>query len=222
MIPQHRQIDEPDVTPLINVNLVVLVMVVIITSSATRLLPLAVPKVDAEAQGRNVSLTVTEAAYEFRTGQGGMVLGGPEALAAVVAEQGQPADGWVMTVADGQLDAAAAALDPGSTVTLTLAEGAGRDRLGRAVNSLRRAGEVQVVLDDASAVPLTVRRDSYDFAGRTGLDGDALAEAVADLQENSIVLIRLDGKAKYDRLVQALAPILARGDVRVVFRLEQP
>lgn len=43
-MPRHKPMEEPDVTPLINVNLVLLVMTLAIASHAARLLPLAVPK----------------------------------------------------------------------------------------------------------------------------------------------------------------------------------
>jgi len=49
-MPHSRQMEEPDVTPLINVNLVILVMVLAIASHAARLLPLAVPKTDKETK----------------------------------------------------------------------------------------------------------------------------------------------------------------------------
>jgi len=39
-----KKLEEPDVTPLINVNLVILVMVLAIASHAARLLPFALPK----------------------------------------------------------------------------------------------------------------------------------------------------------------------------------
>jgi len=217
MSTRSQRIEEPDVTPLINVNLVVLVMVVLISAAAVRLLPLVVPKVDsAGGQGRSVSLAITPAACEFRAGRGRAVLADPAALAAAVAE-GEPADGWALTVADGQIQQAGEALAPGTVVTVTLAEGAGRDRLGRALKGLRHAGQVEVVMDSTCAVPLTVGERSYDLAGQRGMDGDALADAVAGLDEGSIVLIRLDGEAKYDRLVRALEPILARGDLEVAF-----
>ncbi len=43
-MPHSHQMEEPDVTPLINVNLVILVMVLAIASHAASLLPMAVPK----------------------------------------------------------------------------------------------------------------------------------------------------------------------------------
>jgi biopolymer transport protein ExbD len=46
-MPELEDINEPDVTPLINVNLVILVMVLAIASHAARLLPLALPKAEA-------------------------------------------------------------------------------------------------------------------------------------------------------------------------------
>ena len=45
-----HQLEEPDITPLINVNLVILVMALLMTSHAARLLPLALPK----AQGAKI------------------------------------------------------------------------------------------------------------------------------------------------------------------------
>ena len=39
-----KQLEEPDITPLINVNLVILVMVMVLASHAAKLLPLALPK----------------------------------------------------------------------------------------------------------------------------------------------------------------------------------
>ena len=41
---RSRPLEEPDITPLINVNLVILVMVMVLASHAAKLLPLALPK----------------------------------------------------------------------------------------------------------------------------------------------------------------------------------
>ena len=43
---ESDQLEEPDVTPLINVNLVILVMVLAIASHAAKLLPLKMPKAE--------------------------------------------------------------------------------------------------------------------------------------------------------------------------------
>ena len=55
----HRKpLEEPDVTPLINVNLVILVMTLAIASHAAKLLPLAVPKADKPTAVVDVKKTV--------------------------------------------------------------------------------------------------------------------------------------------------------------------
>ncbi len=217
MIGQMHQIEEPDVTPLINVNLVVLAMVVLMAASAARLLPLAVPGIDhAGERGQDVSLIVTGGGYAFRSGAGGETLADPAALAALMAEPGKLAGGWTMTVSDDQLGQAVDALAAVSAVSVNLADGAGRDRLARAVKRLRGAA-LRVVLDKTCAIPLTVGRESYALAGRSGLNADELAEAVAGLDEGTIILVHMDGDALYERLVRALEPIMSRPGVEVAF-----
>ena len=217
MIGQMHQIEEPDVTPLINVNLVVLAMVVLMAASAARLLPLAVPGIDhAGERGQDVSLIVTGRGYAFRGGAGGETLADPAALAAAMAEPGKLAGGWTMAVSDNQLGQAVDALAAVSAVSVNLADGAGRDRLARAVRRLRGAG-LRVVLDKTCAITLTVGRESYALAGRSGLNADELAEAVAGLDEGTIILVHMDGDAPYERLVRALEPIMSTPGVEVAF-----
>ena len=76
---RDQEVDEPDVTPLINVNLVILVMVLLIAAHSVKLLPFKVPKAEPpkattyiEAE-EAVQLTVErEGTYgiEGRTGLG--------------------------------------------------------------------------------------------------------------------------------------------------------
>lgn len=106
-VEQLEQLAEPDVTPLINVNLVILVMVLAIASHAAKLLPLVMPK------------------------------------------------------------AATTAFKEMSEATL-----------------------------------LEVGKDGhYALAGRSGLSKEELGEAIHGLGDGSIVLVSMDPKATYDKLV---------------------
>jgi len=72
---RYQQTHEPDVTPLINVNLVILVMTLLIASHAARLLPLSLPKAantDFSEAGSALPLVVAaDGSYGF-DGQAGL------------------------------------------------------------------------------------------------------------------------------------------------------
>ena len=82
-----RQLEEPDVTPLINVNLVILVMVLAIASHAARLLPMAIPKAKEKTtfidMADAVLLTVGEDGKYSLEGQSGL---GPDALGEAIGQ----------------------------------------------------------------------------------------------------------------------------------------
>jgi biopolymer transport protein ExbD len=75
---EMSQIEEPDVTPLINVNLVILVMVLAIAAHAARLLPMAIEKA-AENEGTRY-VDMTEALVLTVEEDGRYVLEGGEAF----------------------------------------------------------------------------------------------------------------------------------------------
>ncbi|HUT35183.1 MAG TPA: biopolymer transporter ExbD [Planctomycetota bacterium] len=92
-----RQLEEPDVTPLINVNLVILVMTLLIASHAARLLPLVLPK----AQGARTALVGTEEAVVLRVEAGTTYRLGERASLSAEALPGEIArlpDGTVVLV----------------------------------------------------------------------------------------------------------------------------
>ena len=95
---RHRKLEEPDVTPLINVNLVILVMTLAIASHAAKLLPLAVPK----AKDNTTYIGMDEAVVLTVSEKGRYSLAGgseldAEALGAAVKEL--PADSIVLVSA---------------------------------------------------------------------------------------------------------------------------
>ena len=117
-----QNVEEPDVTPLIYVNLVILVMVLAIASHAAKLLPLEMPKAEKT---------------EF--------------------------------------------------------------------------------LEMSDAVLLKVQKDNaYEFQGRA-LTRESLPGAIDGLADDSVLLIAMDPKAKYDSLVWAMDSIMTRPDLQVAF-----
>jgi len=93
----HRQLEEPDITPLINVNLVILVMVMIIASHAAKLLPLALPT----SKDDKTALLEADKAILLRVGKDNTYqLGGKSGLSAdqLAAEVNALADGSIVLV----------------------------------------------------------------------------------------------------------------------------
>jgi biopolymer transport protein ExbD len=92
-----RPLEEPDVTPLINVNLVILVMVLAIASHAARLLPLALPKAPGgRTEFVNAADAVplhVQAANAYRLGDGAEL-----AADALPAELGKLPEGTTVLV----------------------------------------------------------------------------------------------------------------------------
>ena len=89
MNAEEQPIEEPDVTPLINVNVVILVMVLLIASHAARLLPLAFPRAqETKFMGLDEAATLTVRADEtFRfAGQDGLSADALAATAQGLAE----------------------------------------------------------------------------------------------------------------------------------------
>ena len=123
-----QQLEEPDVTPLINVNLVILVMTLLMASHAARLLPLALPK----AQGAKTTLVDAQKAVPLRVGLadiyqlGGKAKLSPEELRAEIQR-----------------------LPDGAIVLVSMEPQAPYGSLVRAVDSLLARGTLQVAFGEA-------------------------------------------------------------------------
>ncbi len=240
---RNDRIDEPDVTPLINVNLMVLVMSLLISSYAAKLLPLNLPKVgEAPPVGREtVQLGVTPDAYALKTGAGRIALADAQELSQWTAElaelrreYGDTDDkarrkqllgeiqqfaraGWTLAADPDRLAAAAAALPPGWVVNIDSGGRATPEAVGWAVDCLLKNRSVQVFVDTRDAVPLKVGKDRYDLGDLRGLDEPRLARALDDLPDGLIVLVSMDPAARYERLVRAVDCMMARPSLKVAF-----
>jgi len=189
---RDHQVEEPDVTPLINVNLVVLVMALLISSQAARLLPLRLPRLDTSiprAKG-SVALKVTAGGYRIADAD----------------------------IAPADLPAAVSALARGATVVVTADEDAPPEAVGYATDCLMKRPELQVYVDQADAVHLRVEPKGYRLDGATALlTRDALADRIAEVGDRRIVMVSLASDARYAQLVAAMDLLMARPGLKVSF-----
>ena len=189
---RNHQLEEPDVTPLINVNLVVLVMALLISSHAARLLPLRLPRLDTSvprARG-SVALKVTAGGYRIADAD----------------------------VAPADLPAAVDGLAQGATVVVSAEEGASPEAVGYATDCLMKRPELQVYVDDTDAVHLRVEPNGYRLDGATGLlTREALAGRVAEIGDRQIVMVSLASDARYEQLVAAMDLLMVRPGLKVSF-----
>jgi len=124
-----KQLEEPDVTPLINVNLVILVMTLLISAHAARLLPLVLPK----APGAKTTLLGIEEAVPLKVGLGDAYQLGKE--------QGLSPD---------ELAAEVQRLPDGAIVLVSADPKAPYASLVRAVDCLLARGTLQVAFGEAA------------------------------------------------------------------------
>jgi len=127
----HEENEEPDVTPLINVNLMILVMALAIASHAARLLPLAMPKAE------RTELVSTASAVPLTLLRGERLRLGEEEL--------KPDD----------LPAALATLKPGTAVTVRAEPGVRYAALVRAVEGISAVKGLEVALGDLAGTANT-------------------------------------------------------------------
>ena len=127
-----QQLEEPDVTPLINVNLVMLVMTLLMASHAARLLPLVLPK----AQGAKTTLLAAEKAVPLNVGLGDAYQLGEKAK-----------------LSPEELRAEIQRLPDGAIVLVSMEPKAPYGSLVRAVDCLLARGTLQVAFGQAGSAP---------------------------------------------------------------------
>ncbi|KKL60327.1 hypothetical protein LCGC14_2206430 [marine sediment metagenome] len=124
-----EQIEEPDVTPLININLVLLVMVLAMASHSARLLPLEMPKAKDDARTEFVEMDQAVGLRVFKDGSYGMA--GRQGLKA------------------GDLPEAIDQLDPGRIILISMDPKAKYESLVRALDVIMAKPDLQVAFGSA-------------------------------------------------------------------------
>jgi len=116
------------------------------------------------------------------------------------------------------LPAAVAEVPDGSVVVVEGRPDALPTDVALAVDCVMANDTLQVILDTKDAVHLQVSPTGYRLSGiDRPLSKDELAEEVRRLEGDLIVLVSMDPKAKYERLVYAMDRMMAHPGLKVAF-----
>jgi len=188
-----EELEEPDVTPLINVNLVILVMVLAMAAHSARLLPLAMPKAPKTEFVDMAEATQLRVEDLYAVGGKSGLTRGQVEKAIITAVLGQQADRDRVKQVQGDLKPA---MD--------------------AVIGPVEQGEVELAFMGRT-FRITVDKGHYSLGDKADMDKFELADAIDALADDAIVLVHAEPTTEYGTLVAALDYIMARPKLRVAF-----